>query len=199
MLPHLASVVVTAVDTTGPVVVVHARTRLDKASACIGCGSGSDWVRSRYMRRLADTVIGGRPARIELQVRRLYCENPLCRQGIIRGAPDAIQVSDRFHLWQGLSRRVQQIATAGCLPAAAPEPAPVPAAPAGTEATPAAASPAASHARRLFETVHALTDTGRAYNSVARELGLNWRTVRKYATASNWQVASFASLGARCS
>jgi transposase len=274
---------------------------------------------SRYTRRLADTAIGGRPARIELQVRRLYCENPLCpkvtfaeqiegltvrhqrrtpllqrlvqiagvllagrggarllhllhaglsrtsvlfhlmriplpapvtprvlgvddfalygraygtllvdadtrlpitlwegrdaetlrdwllehpgvriacrdgspiyRQGITTGAPDAIQISDRFHLWQGLSRRVQQIATVhrGCLPAAVPQPDPVPAAPADTESMLAADSPAASHAKRLFEAVHALTDAGRAYNSVARELGLNWRTVRKYAAAASWQ------------
>jgi transposase len=48
-------------------------------------------------------------------------------------------------------------------------------------------SPAVNHARHLFEEIHALTDTGRAYNSVARELGLNWRTVRKYATATSWQ------------
>ncbi|WP_345201398.1 transposase, partial [Streptomyces lavendulae] len=42
------------------------------------------------------------------------------RQGITAGAPDAAQVSDRFHLWQGLSRRVQDIASAhrGCLLAA---------------------------------------------------------------------------------
>ncbi|MFI6150533.1 transposase [Streptomyces sp. NPDC051109] len=32
------------------------------------------------------------------------------RQGIADGAPDAVQVSDRFHLWQGPSRRVQDIA-----------------------------------------------------------------------------------------
>ncbi|MFI6007047.1 transposase [Streptomyces sp. NPDC051366] len=32
------------------------------------------------------------------------------RQGIIAGAPEAIQISDRFHMWQGLSRRVQDIA-----------------------------------------------------------------------------------------
>ncbi|GLZ02415.1 group II intron reverse transcriptase/maturase [Actinoplanes sp. NBRC 103695] len=48
-------------------------------------------------------------------------------------------------------------------------------------------SPAADHARQLFETARALTDTGRAYNSVGCELGLNWRTVRKYAAASTWQ------------
>ncbi|MEV0416257.1 transposase [Streptomyces sp. NPDC050448] len=33
------------------------------------------------------------------------------RQGITTGAPDTVQVSDRFHLWQGLSRRVQDIAS----------------------------------------------------------------------------------------
>ncbi|MFG1990939.1 hypothetical protein ACGFJ7_13285 [Actinoplanes sp. NPDC048988] len=32
-----------------------------------------------------------------------------------------------------------------------------------------------------------MTDAGRAYNSAARGLGLNWRTVRKCATASSWQ------------
>jgi transposase len=258
LLPHLAAVVVTSVDTAGPVVVLHARTRPEDTAACIGCGDPSDWVHSRYTRRLADTSIGGRSARIELEVRRLYCENPLClkvtfaeqvdgltvryqrrtpllqrlvelagvllagrggarllhllhaglsrtsvlshlmkiplptptaprvlgvddfalygrtygtllvdeetrlpitlwegrdaetlrdwllehpgvqiacrdgspiyRQGITSGAPDAIQVSDRFHLWQGLSRRVQQIAVVhrGCLAAAVPEPDPGP-------------------------------------------------------------------------
>jgi transposase len=115
--------------------------------------------------------------------------SPIYRQGITSGAPDAIQVSDRFHLWQGLSRRVQQIAGVhrGCLLVVAPEPDPGAASLADTETTPTTNSPAVNHARLLFETVHALTDSGRAYNSVARELGLNWRTVRKYATADSWQ------------
>ncbi|WP_217574369.1 transposase [Streptomyces sp. GbtcB7] len=41
------------------------------------------------------------------------------RQGIANGAPKAVQVSDRFQLRQGLSRRVQEVAAAhrGCLPA----------------------------------------------------------------------------------
>ncbi|MFI8194891.1 transposase [Streptomyces sp. NPDC085946] len=44
------------------------------------------------------------------------------RQGITVGAPDAVQFSDRFHLWQSLSRRVQDIASThrGCPPAALP-------------------------------------------------------------------------------
>lgn len=38
----------------------------------------SEWVHSRYVRQLADATVGGRPVRIELGVRRLYCENPTC-------------------------------------------------------------------------------------------------------------------------
>ncbi|MGW4898012.1 ISL3 family transposase [Kitasatospora sp. NPDC004240] len=112
------------------------------------------------------------------------------RQGIAAGAPDAVQVSDRFHLWQGLSRRVQELAATHrtCLPAALPTPEP-----AGSEPTDeAAASPvsagtaAGRHAQRLFEAVHALTDAGRTYSVAARELGLDRRTVRKYARAHTW-------------
>lgn len=111
------------------------------------------------------------------------------RQGIANGAPDAVQVSDRFHLWQGLSKRIGDIAAAhhGCLPAAVPEPepAPPPSSPAG--AFDGADTPARRHAKRLFEAVHAVTDTGRSLNAAARELGLNRRTVGKYARAATWQ------------
>lgn len=112
------------------------------------------------------------------------------RQGITAGAPDAVQVSDRFHLWQGLSRRVQDIASAHrcCLPAALPavsetDPAPLEERAGNT----AADTRAARHARRLFEAVHELTDAGRSYSAAARELGLDRRTVRKYARARTWQ------------
>lgn len=117
--------------------------------------------------------------------------SPTYRQGITAGAPDALQVSDRFHLWQGLSRRVQEIAAThrGCLRAATPDPEPAPS-PASADPEPEAAdTPARRHAKRLFEAVHAVTDTasGRSYHSIARELGLNRRTVRKYARATTWQ------------
>ncbi|MEV4940570.1 transposase [Streptomyces zaomyceticus] len=112
------------------------------------------------------------------------------RQGITGGAPGAVQVSDRFHLWQGLSRRVQDIASAhrGCLSAALPpagEKGPAPAAAAAGNT--AEDSRAARHARRLFEAVQALTRSGRSHSSVARELGLDCRTVGKYARARTWQ------------
>ncbi|MFD7861437.1 transposase [Streptomyces sp. NPDC059783] len=101
-----------------------------------------------------------------------------------------MQVSDRFHLWQGLSRRVQDIASThrGCLPAALPtvtedDHQPV----AKNTDNAAAGSRAGRHAQSLFEAVQALTRTGRSHSSVARELGLDRRTVRKYARARTWQ------------
>lgn len=311
---------VVSVDVSDAVVTVRARTRSGTPAGCTGCGQLSAWCHSRYVRRLADVTLGGRPLRIELSVRRLYCENPACpkvtfaeqvpgltvryqrrtpqlqrlveaigvvlagrggarmlrilnvtlsrctvlaqlmrvplppletprvlgvddfalygdtygtllgdattrlpltlwegrdaeqlsyrlrehpgvevacrdgsltyRQGITAGAPDAVQVSDRFHLWQGLSRRVQDIASAhrGCLPAALPpasatDPEPIE----ETAENTTADTRAGWHARRLFEAVHALTRTGRSHSSVARELGLDRRTVRKYARARTWQ------------
>ncbi|WSJ89849.1 ISL3 family transposase [Streptomyces sp. NBC_01304] len=305
-----------SVDSSGPVLVVLARTRAGAPAECTGCGTWSEWFHSRYERRLADAAVGSRQVRIDLSVRRLYCENPACpkttfaeqvpgltvryqrrtpllqqvveavgvllagrggarmlqvihvalsrctvlaqlmrvplpplvtprvlgvddfalygdsfgtllvdattrlpltlwegrdaeqlgrwlrehpgvevacrdgsltyRQGITSGAPHALQVSDRFHLWQGLSRQVQKIASAhhGCLSSAVVEPKP---APAEVPPEPAADTPADRHAQRLFEAVHALTDTGRSFSSMSRELGLDRKTVRKYARANTWQ------------
>ncbi|WP_231591251.1 ISL3 family transposase [Saccharothrix sp. ST-888] len=311
---------VVSVDVSDAVVAVRARTRSGVPAACTGCGQLTEWCHSRYVRHLADVALGGRPLRIDLSVRRLYCENSACpkvtfaeqvpgltvryqrrtpllqhlveavgvvlagrggarmlrvlnvalsrctvlsqlmraplpplvtprvlgvddfalygdtygtllvdattrlpltlwegrdaeqlsrwlrrhpgveiacrdgsltyRQGIADGAPDAVQVSDRFHLWQGLSRRVQEVAAAhrGCLPATLPVPDPAgpePAEAVGADSEPVD-SPAGRHARRLFEAVHALTDAGRPYSAAARELGLDRRTVRKYARARTW-------------
>ncbi|RRR84075.1 ISL3 family transposase [Streptomyces sp. RP5T] len=109
------------------------------------------------------------------------------RQGITAGAPDAVQVSDRFHLWQGLSKRVSDIAAAhrGCLSAAVPDA--EPASPPSAERPEAADTPARRHAKRLFEAVHAVSGSGRSLSAIARELGLNRRTVAKYARATSWQ------------
>ncbi|KIF67348.1 transposase [Streptomyces sp. AcH 505] len=101
-----------------------------------------------------------------------------------------MQVSDRFHLWQGLSRRVQDIASThrGCLPAALPPVSGDVRPPAeGSIENAAASSRAGRHAQSLFEAVQALTRTGRSHSSVARELGLDRRTVGKYALARTWQ------------
>lgn len=320
MLPHLAGVATESVDATGSAVLVRARTREESAARCTGCGRASDWVHSRYVRRLADVAVGGRPLRIELSVRRFYCENPACvkvtfaeqvdgltvryqrrtallqnlvetvgillagrgggrllgllsaplsrtsvlfqlmrvplpavatprvlgvddfalyaqvygtllvdgdtrlpitlwegrdgaalaawlrehpgvevvcrdgslayRQGITDGAPESVQVSDRFHLWQGLSRRVQDVTAAhrSCLTAAVLPPTErQEVQPATDGEPPLETTRAGRHAKRLFEAVHEHTDSGDSISAIARKLGLNRRTVHKYARATSWQ------------
>ncbi|WP_307717974.1 ISL3 family transposase [Streptomyces sp. V4I23] len=111
------------------------------------------------------------------------------RQGITDGAPDAVQVSDRFHLWQGLSKRVSDIAAGhrGCLTASVPEPEQAASSPPSAELSEAADTPAHRHAKQLFEAVHAVSNSGKSLSAIARELGLNRRTVAKYARAASWQ------------
>jgi transposase len=77
LLPRLAVVDVESVVVEGGVLIVAAATR-DGPAWCTGCGQLSDWVHSAYVRHLADEAVGGRPVRIDLTVRRLYCENPVC-------------------------------------------------------------------------------------------------------------------------
>jgi hypothetical protein len=77
VLPQLAAVHVDSVVVQDGVLVVTAATR-DGPAACTGCGRGSQWVHSIYVRHVAEEAVGGRPLRIDLQVRRLYCENPAC-------------------------------------------------------------------------------------------------------------------------
>ncbi|MFG3395907.1 ISL3 family transposase [Streptomyces parvus] len=56
---------------------MHARARSATAD-CPHCGSRPDRVHGRYMRRLADSSVGGARVVIELLVRRFKCLNPVC-------------------------------------------------------------------------------------------------------------------------
>ncbi|MEQ6028314.1 transposase family protein [Streptomyces salinarius] len=70
-------VVVECVIPDGELVVVRARTAAERA-ACPACETASARVHSRYVRRLADSAVGGRPALIELRVRRFRCSQQGC-------------------------------------------------------------------------------------------------------------------------
>ncbi|MET7782843.1 transposase family protein [Streptomyces sp. NPDC005388] len=63
----------------GELVVVRARVSAEWAG-CPACGAVSARVHSRYVRRLADGAVGGRPVVIELQVRRFRCRGRACSQ-----------------------------------------------------------------------------------------------------------------------
>lgn len=76
-MPQLDAVVVGSVEVERDMVVVTARTRAGPVG-CSGCGQRSSWEHSRYVGRLGDEAVGGRAVRIDLSVRRLYCENTGC-------------------------------------------------------------------------------------------------------------------------
>jgi hypothetical protein len=77
LLPQIVAVDVASVAVVDGTVVIAAATRIGPAP-CTGCGRCTEWVHSAYGRHVADEAVGGRPARIDLTVRRLYCENPDC-------------------------------------------------------------------------------------------------------------------------
>jgi transposase len=78
VFPHLEQVLVERVGVEGGVVRVTARTRDGTAVPCPGCGALSRRVHSRYRRHVADLAVGGRPAVIDLSVRRLFCGAAAC-------------------------------------------------------------------------------------------------------------------------
>jgi transposase len=112
-------------------------------------------------------------------------------EGARTGAPDAVQVADRFHLWQNLAKAVEKCVAAhrACLadpePAAEGEPPP--------EAGPAEAGAAepegkfAERARRNHALVHALRAEGRGIREITRHLGWGHHTVQRYDRAATWE------------
>jgi transposase len=113
--------------------------------------------------------------------------------GARTGAPDAVQVADRFHLWQNLAKAAEKCVAAhrGCLaepgprPAAAEDdpPAPEPA----CEAAPDPTGKFAERARRHHALVHGLRAEGRGLREIARHLGWGLHTVQRYDRAATWQ------------
>jgi len=119
--------------------------------------------------------------------------------GARTGAPGAVQVADRFHLWQNLAKAVEKCVAAhrGCLaePAAGghePEPTPdaasgpAPAGPAGA-AAPEPAGKFAERAKRNHALVRQLRAEGRGIREIARHLGWGQHTVQRYDRAATWQ------------
>ena len=113
------------------------------------------------------------------------------------GAPDAVQVADRWHLWHNLGEAVeravtrhrQHLAAAVTAPAAvpsvlpAPEPAPQP------EPALLRTGRIADRTRARHADVHRLLADGRSFRETAAALGLSRNTVRRFArTASPEQL-----------
>ena len=112
-------------------------------------------------------------------------------EGARAGAPDAVQVADRWHLWHNLAQYVDKEAARhrGCLAGPDPEPAAAPPdlAPAAAEAARARAADSALGRRTLarYAQVQDLRAQGQHITQVAATLGLGKSTVRRF-----WQPAA---------
>jgi len=116
-------------------------------------------------------------------------------EGIRTGAPQAIQVADRFHLWKNLCEAAEKIVAAHhhCLRASAvaqagpaePEPAPLVIAPAAEAAVlPGRTRRLAERTRARYAEVQDCLARGLSRSATARELNLDIQTVRRFANAS---------------
>jgi len=111
--------------------------------------------------------------------------------GARTGAPEAIQVADRFHLWQNIAKAVERCVAAHRACLAEPEPGPAagpdPERPAEQLPEPEPAGKFAERACRHHAMVHELLADGHGIRTIARHLGWGRHTVQRYARAATWQ------------
>jgi transposase len=113
--------------------------------------------------------------------------------GARTGAPDALQVADRWHLWNGLGEYVEKEVARhhACLPEPVPDDTSeqekelTARAEAGAAALYESSHPHIGRVRERYAAVHGLLATGRSMKAIARQLGLAYNTVRKYARAKD--------------
>ncbi|MCI3273515.1 ISL3 family transposase [Streptomyces sp. 7R015] len=112
-------------------------------------------------------------------------------EGARLGAPTAIQVADRFHLWQGIGRAVETCVAAHREDLSAPPPPPQE----GVETSngnseriePAPDGRRAQRKKAAHAMVHELLAQGYSRRATTRHLGWSLNTVLRYARAANWQ------------
>jgi transposase len=107
--------------------------------------------------------------------------------GARTGAPSAVQVADRFHLWQNLGKAVERSVARhrGCLRPVGPDPSQPMLSPQPDEVRPVGRF--AERAFRHHALVHDLVAQGHALRAIARQLGWGFHTVQRYARAQTWQ------------
>ena len=135
----------------------------------------------------------------------------LYAEGIERGAPEARQVADRFHLVQNLRQGIQQqLSRAPSVgsPFNPPADAPAPAAPPGSVMAKINRADHEQHRklvrggraaalREKFEQVKALVAEGHGLARVARQTRLNWRTVKRWSALNTAPVRRRKSPGTK--
>jgi transposase len=115
-------------------------------------------------------------------------------EGARDGAPEAVQVAGRWHLWHNLAEHtakavarhracLKQVAAAATDPPPPPEPDPA------TTAAPAGESRLAVRMRDQHTAVQALAARGLSLRAIARELGMDRKTARRFAYAATGDEA----------
>jgi transposase len=114
-------------------------------------------------------------------------------EGARDGAPGAVQVADRWHLWHNLAEHTAKAVARhrACLKqiaAAADQPQPLPE-PVAAAAAPAAESRLEARMRDQHAEVQALAARGLGLRAIARELGVDRKTARRFAYAATGDEA----------
>nr|BCD33701.1 ISL3 family transposase [Streptomyces violaceusniger] len=115
---------------------------------------------------------------------------PFFAEGATAGAPQAVQVADRWHLWNNLGEAAERAVARHrqCLRVLVPEPTEEEA----NEPTPSEEAPAspwksdrfANRIRTRHATVHAMLEAGHSRRSIGRQLQMTHRTVKSLADAA---------------
>ncbi|WP_240805266.1 ISL3 family transposase [Streptomyces sp. A1547] len=109
-------------------------------------------------------------------------------EGATRGAPQAFQVADRWHLWHNLGEAAEKCV---CRHRSCLRPAPEQPEESQEEPEPTASSPwptghrFAERTRTKHATIHALLAAGHSKRSVARQLGMTLNTILRFSRAAS--------------
>ena len=117
------------------------------------------------------------------------------------GAPGAVQVADRWHLWDNLCRHVERLVSAhhACLPepvVLSPD-TPDPGDAVGPVVPQWPDTVRIEHTRQRYDRTHDLLKQGLSMRAIVRRLDLNFKTVRRYLCAGS--VDSLLAGGMRVS
>jgi transposase len=110
-------------------------------------------------------------------------------EGARAGAPEAVQVADRYHLWANLGEAVEKTVWAhrGCLAEPAPQPDPADTVVSEPDQVlDVNGQPRVLVARKQqrHAAIHQLRDQGHCLTAISRQLGVCFRTVQRYAAAN---------------